>query len=339
MKRPILLLGVVGFIAVGAIVAVVIYGHDRSNSNLPTVRVVINTWPGLGPYYVAAEKGFDKEEGVQIDVVMNKDTVGRNASLANGEADLMGITLDYVVIAQSQGLPLVVVGESDFSNGGDGIIAVPEIKTIADLKGKKVACAEGLPSHFFLLYQLRQNKLGPSDITLVPAEDGGKAAFTFMAKNADAAVTWDPWISQAQKKTEGRGHVISTTRDTPGLILGIVAAHKDRVNERADKIVRAQRAWFKAVEFCKKNPDEANKIMANKYNVSPAEFVPMIAGAKLADLAETKNTFGTKDKPGPAYQLARDVDELWRQAGVIKKSIAPEAVIDRSIVDRLTEGK
>jgi NitT/TauT family transport system substrate-binding protein len=334
-------------IAIGAVVAVIVasvvaflYTRDP-HADLPRVRVVINTWPGLGPYYVARAKDFDIEEGVKLDVVMNEDTSGRNAQLVNGEADLVGITLDYVIIAQANNLPtMVVIGESDFSDGGDGIIAVPEIKTVADLKGKKVACAEGLPSHFFLLYLLRESKLGPKDITLVPADDGGKAAFAFLAKNADAAVTWDPWISQAKEKTKDRdGHVIVTTKATPGLILGVVAANKSKLSERADRIMRAQKAWFKAVEFCKKNPAAANAIMAKEYNVPVNEFGPMIAGAKLADLAETKKTFGTAAAPGPIYQLAKDANQLWLEAGVTKKSVTPEAVIDRTIVDKLLEGK
>jgi NitT/TauT family transport system substrate-binding protein len=114
--------------------------------DLPKVKVAINTWPGLGPYYVAKAKGFDKEQGIQLDVIMNEDTVARNSSLAAGEVDLAGITLDAVIIARSRGVPMTVIGQSDFSFGGDGIIASDAIKTVADLKGKRIACAEGLPS-------------------------------------------------------------------------------------------------------------------------------------------------------------------------------------------------
>jgi NitT/TauT family transport system substrate-binding protein len=333
------------FIALGAAVVALggfvgwKYWGGAPASGLPRVKVAINTWPGLGPYYVARAKGYDKEFGVDLDVVMIEDTVARNTALVSGDADLVGITLDNVIISQARGLPMVVVAESDFSNGGDGIIATTDIKTVADLKGKKVACAEGLPSHFFLLYLLRQAKLGPKDITLIPADDGGQAALVFTGKKADAAVTWDPWISQAQEKLKDAGHVIVTTREHPGLILGIVAANKNKLADRADRITQAQKAWFKAVQFCKDHPEEANAIMAKEYNVPVKEFGPMIAGAKLADLEETKKTFGTKSEPGPIYQLAKDADALWLEAGAIKKAVPAESVIDRTIVDKLLEGK
>lgn len=306
---------------------------------LQKVKVAINTWPGLGPYYVAHEKGFDKQEGVDLQVVMTEDTVARNTSLIAGEVDLVGITLDNIVIAQSKGVPMRVVGESDFSNGGDGILAKKEIKTVADLKGKRVACPEGLPSQFFLYYLLEKSRLTPKDIVLVPVDDGGQAGTVFASGKVDAAVTWDPWISQAEAKTKGAGHVIVTTRNTPGLILGIVAANKNTLAERADRITRAQRAWFKAVQYCREHPSEANAIMASKYNVPVAEFGPMLAGAKLADLSETMKTFGTSAHPGPIVQLAKDASRIWLLSGAIQKAVEPADVVDWTIVDRLSANK
>ncbi|HJQ25460.1 MAG TPA: ABC transporter substrate-binding protein [Blastocatellia bacterium] len=308
-----------------------------ATAGLPTVKVAINTWPGLGPYYVAKAKGFDKEEGVQLDVIMNEDTVGRHSSLAAGEVDMVGITLDSVVIARSRGVPMTVVGQSDFSFGGDGIIAKEGIQTVADLKGKRVACAEGLPSHFFLLLVLRKQGLGPQDITFVPADDGSQAAQLFTSGRVDAAVTWDPWISKAGSLTGG--HVLITTRETPGMLLGIVAANSELLPQRKDQIVRAQRAWLKAVNFCLAQPDEAAQIMAREFNVPADDFKRMAGGAKLADLKEELSTFGTPQAPGPIVQLAKDASDLWLKVGAIKSPVEPKDVIDWTIVDALRKSK
>lgn len=300
-------------------------------AELPTVKVAINTWPGLGPFFVAAKKGFDREEGIVLDVVMTESAEARGSSLVSGEVDLVGITLDTVVIASSRGVPMVVVGKSDFSYGGDGIIARDEIKKVADLKGKRVACAEGLPSHFLLLNLLRRDKLGPRDVQLVPADDGGQAAFLFTSGSVDAAVTWDPWISQAEKLT--RGHVLVTTREAPGLLLGIVAANKNYLPQRADRLTRAMRAWFKAVAYVRDHPDEAAPLMAKEFNVSLDDFTRMAAGAKLADLEDNRRTFGSAAQPGPVRQLALDASDVWLQAGVTTRAVAPEDVIDWRVLE------
>jgi NitT/TauT family transport system substrate-binding protein len=302
------------------------------NPELPVVKVTINTWPGLGPYYVAKAKGFDREEGIQLEVIMNENTESRRSSLLAGEVDLVGITLDAVILAQSRGVPMTVVGLSDMSYGGDGIIAKEEIKSIPDLKGKKIACAEGLPSHFFLLYLLKKHNLGPSDISLVPADDGGQAAFLFTSGRVDAAVTWDPWISQAGKLT--KGHVLVTTKDEPELILGIVAANKNLISKRSDRIYKVMRAWFKAVKYCQNNLEEASIIMAKEYNVPVEDFKRMAKGAKLFDLEETLRIFGTEEKPGSIYKLAQDGNEIWWDAGVIDKKVNPKDVIDWTIINK-----
>ena len=310
---------------------------DASQVELPVVKVAINTWPGLGPFYVARAKGFDREEGIQLQVTMTENTEARTSSLVSGEVDLVGITLDNIVISRARGLPLVVVGKSDISYGGDGIIAKPEIRSVANLKGKRVACPEGLPSHFLLLYLLRQNGMGPGDIQLVPADDGGQAAFLFTSGNADAAVTWDPWISQTEKL--GGGHVLITTREAPGLLLGIVAANKNLLPERADRIARAMRAWFKAVEYTKAHPEEASKIMSKEFNVPAADFKRMATGAQLTDLPDTLKTCGTARQPGPVRQLALDASELWMASGVINKPVPPEDVIDWTVIDKLRQSE
>lgn len=308
-----------------------------SRAELPVVKVAINTWPGLGPFYVARAKGFDREEGIDLQVAMTENTEARTSSLVSGEVDLVGITLDNIVISRARGLPLVVVGKSDISYGGDGIIAKREIRSVADLKGKRVACPEGLPSHFLLLHLLRQNGMGPKDVQLVPADDGGQAAFLFTSGDVDAAVTWDPWISQTEKLAGG--HVLITTREAPDLLLGIVAANKNLLPERSDRIARAMRAWFKAVEYTKANADEAAAIMSKEFNVPPDEFQRMAAGARLADLPDTLKTFGTAAQPGPVRQLALAASELWMASGVIDKPVAPENVIDWTIIDKLRESE
>jgi NitT/TauT family transport system substrate-binding protein len=304
-----------------------------TGGDLPRVKVAINTWPGLGPYYVAKAKGFDREQGIQLDVIMNEDTVARNSSLAAGEVDLAGITLDAVVIARSRGVPMIVIGQSDFSFGGDGIIATDAIKKIADLKGKRIACAEGLPSHFFLLLLLSKLGMGPKDIVFVPADDGSQAALMFTSGKVDAAVTWDPWISRAESLT--KGHVLVTTKETPRALLGIVAANSDLLPQRKDRIYRSQKAWFEAVDYCRKNPDEAAQIMAKEFNVPVPDFKRMAAGAQLADLQEELTTFGTAHNPGPIVQLAIVASKLWLGSGAIQSLVDPKSVISWDIVDEL----
>ena len=55
--------------------------QDSKSNALPVVKIAINTWPGLGPYYVAKAKGYDREEGIQLDVIMTENTEARFACI------------------------------------------------------------------------------------------------------------------------------------------------------------------------------------------------------------------------------------------------------------------
>ena len=70
----------------------------------------------------------------------------------------------------------------DWSNGGDGIVARESIKTVSDLRGKKVILAQNSPSHYFLLNMLVSGGIQPSEVNMVFTEDAFQAAAAFNAE-------------------------------------------------------------------------------------------------------------------------------------------------------------
>jgi len=87
----------------------------------------------------------------------------------------------------------------------DGIVARESIKTVGDLRGKKVVLAQNSPSHYFLLNMLVSGGVQPSEVNMVFTEDAFQAAAAFNAqKDASAAVSWAPDIyTLAEAKGKG----------------------------------------------------------------------------------------------------------------------------------------
>ena len=86
----------------------------------------------------------------------------------------------------------------DESHGGDGIVATKDIQSIADLKGKMVAVPERRSvASSYLNVLLKEAGLSEADIETVDlsAEDAGDA---FLMREVDAAVTWEPCLTQGQ---------------------------------------------------------------------------------------------------------------------------------------------
>jgi NitT/TauT family transport system substrate-binding protein len=297
---------------------------------LPVVKVNIVTWPGYGPIYVAQKKGFFKEEGVEVICEIQENTQARHAALVSGEVDLVGITLESVILANAEGVPMQVVGITDISDGGDGIVAKKEIQSVKELKGKRIAFPEGQPSHLFLLYQLDKAGLSAKDVTPVYTDDAGKAGEIFAAGQVDAAVTWEPWLSKASEG--GKGHVLVSSKGVKDILIGILAANRNNLPKSKDKLERFFRAWYRSLDYSLAHKPEAVPIMAEGFKLPNAEFEDMMGGLRFIDKADAKRMLGADGKEGEFQAICKYEETLWRNAGVIKKPVDPALVYTGQIL-------
>jgi sulfonate transport system substrate-binding protein len=109
------------------------------------------------------------------------------------------------VFAQAAGAPLLYVGAEPPSPAGEAILVPKDstLKSLADLKGRRVALNKGSNVHFLLVQALRSVGLTPADIQpiyLAPAD--ARAAFEEGA--VDAWAIWDPFFAAGQAATDAR---------------------------------------------------------------------------------------------------------------------------------------
>jgi NitT/TauT family transport system substrate-binding protein len=293
------------------------------------VRINIVTWPGYGPIYLGKAKGFFKEEGIEVDCRIQENTQARHAALVAGEIDLIGITLESVVLSNAEGIPMQVVGVTDISNGGDGIITKPEIKSIADLKGKRVAFPEGQPSHLFLLYELDKAGLAASDVVPVYTDDAGKAGELFVAGQVDAAVTWEPWLTTAVQN--GRGNLLVSSKGVQGILIGIFAANRDRLPKSKDKLRRFLRGWYRSLDYVQAHREESIPIMARGFQLPPKEFEAILSGLRFIPHGEAEQLLGC-DGQGKFSEYVQYVARLWKQARAMKSTVEPSKTYTNEIL-------
>ena len=109
------------------------------------------------------------------------------------------------IFAQAAGAPLVYVGATVPRPHLEAVLVPKDstIKTVADLKGKRIAFNKGSNVHYFLVKLLEKNGLKYSDVTpiFLPPPDA-RAAFQKGA--VDAWIIWDPFLAAAQKTLEAR---------------------------------------------------------------------------------------------------------------------------------------
>ena len=146
------MLGRTGFVAGSLLLGLMIGG----NAAAEPLKLGHSTWVGYGPLYIAKDKGFFDEEGLEVELIVMEDPKIRFPALAAGQIDVAVTTVDTMLnfLNENQGYRYLFA--LDDSKGGDGIVANKDIASVADLKGKSVAYAEGSVSQFYLGVLLKE---------------------------------------------------------------------------------------------------------------------------------------------------------------------------------------
>ena len=280
------------------------------------------SWVGYAPLRVAGEKGFFKDEGLDVEMRVIESAGDIKSALKSGQIKGMAQTIDTEVMANSAGLKLKEVLPLCNSNGGDGIVAKKEYSSLADLKGKTIALdTTGGASLFWFnnLLDAQGMTMQDFDVKNMSAGDAGSA---FVGGQVDAAVTWEPWLSNANKTTFGK--TLVTSKASPGVIVDALCFDSDFAAKNPKTVQTIIKVWFKAVQYAKDHPDEAYPIMAKSQNMSVDDFK-----AQLPNI-EYFNEDMTKDYliGGKMAEMAQKASDLW-----IKMKLMTEPVKGTDIVD------
>lgn len=298
------------------------------------LKLAHSTWVGYGPFYIAEAKGFFEQEGVEVELTVMENTPLKMGALMAGRIDLVASTADEFPIYMKPGKPLKYILAVDNSNGGDGVVSNKDIGSVAELKGKTVAFEEGSVSQFFINALLREAGLSQDDIAMVnmTATDAGVA---FAAGRVDAAVTWEPHLTQGANTDHGRRLVDSAQK--PGLIVDVVAVLEETATARQDELRGFVRAWQRALDFLASNPEESHRIMAagvGGWLEDPAVFAETLAGIEYLGLSRNRELFGAAGEPGQLHQTLAYAIDIWSGFGKVQvEGLTPASVIDDSYLN------
>lgn len=249
------------------------------------LKIAYSDWPGWVAWEVAIQKGFFKDEGVNVEFVWFEYLPSMDAFSA-GKVDAVCVTNGDALVTGGNGKPSTGIVINDFSDGNDKIVAKPGINSIKDLKGKKVGLELNLVEHLMMLKALEMNGMTESDITLVnfPTNETPQA---LTSGGVDAVASWYPIAGQTLKQMPG-SKALFTSKDVPGLIYDTLTVSRESLATRRAEWLKVVKVWFKTLAFIQ-NPathEEAVKLMAARVKVTPAEYEENMKGTHLLDLDE-----------------------------------------------------
>ncbi|WP_305824409.1 sulfonate ABC transporter substrate-binding protein [Massilia brevitalea] len=214
------------------------------------------------------------------------------------------------IFAQAAGARLVYVGHEPASPGSEAIV-VPKnstLRTLADLRGKKIALNKGSNVHFLLVRALEKAGIPYSAIQpiyLPPAD----ARAAFERGSVDAWVIWDPFLAAAEQQLGAR--VLADGRN-------LVSNHQFYLAARsfAEKHADLNRILLEEIakvdEWGKANPAEVSTILSAQTGLPK----------NVVDLAASRYAYGVKPMSAEVVREQQRIADAFHALKLIPKPIA-----------------
>lgn len=305
-----------------------------SASAAQPLNIGYSDWPGWVAWQVAIDKGWFKEAGVAVNFEWFDYSASMDA-FAAGKIDAVTMTNGDALVTGSGGAKSIMIMLTDYSNGNDMIVAKPGIKSLQDLKGKKVSVELGFVEHLLLLNGLKKAGMKESDITLVNAKTNEMPQ---MLSSADISAigAWQPVSGQAMQAVPG-SKPIYTSADEPGLIYDVLAVNPASVSAHRAEWQKVVKVWDRVVAYINdpKTQADAVKIMAARVGIAPDDYLPLIKGTKILSLSEGQKIYVKGPGFKSLYGSSKIADDFNVANAVYK---APEDV-DSYIDPSFTQAK
>jgi len=317
--------------AIGAILGLFLWSATGAQpSQAAGLTIGYSDWPGWVAWQVAIDKGWLKEAGLDVSFQWFDYSASMDA-FAAGKIDGNLMTNGDTLVTGAGGGKGVMIMLTDYSNGNDMIVGKPGIKSIKDLKGKKIGIEVGLVEHLLLLEGLKKNGMSQKDVTLVNSKTN-ETPQVLGSGQVDAIGAWQPVSGQAMKALPG-SRPVYTSAQAPGLIYDVLAVNPTKLAAHKDEWIKLIKVWDRVVHYINdpKTQPDALKIMSARVGLTPEAYKPLLKGTHLIDVAEGKKVF----KKGPGlnslYGSSKIADDFNVDNAVYKQHQDIESYIDPSL--------
>jgi NitT/TauT family transport system substrate-binding protein len=291
---------------------------------LPKVVIGMSGWTGFAPLSLAERAGLFYRHGVDVEIrfVPQRE---RHLAMASGALQAIATTVDTQISYAASGVALSQVLVLDKSNGGDGIAVRPAIANVAGLRGKQVGCdGPGTTPYFMLAYVLKQNNMSVRDVNLVPLE-AQPAAQAFVAGQNDAAVTYEPYLSQI-RAMGNQAKILVTTLDYP-VVVDTLAFQPEFIQRNRTQVQGVVDGYFDALAMIAGERDRSFTIMGEVVRQNAQDFGASAQYIQWQDRAMNRAYFANG-----MQQFVQLAAQVQQETGVIRQVPDLAALVNDSFV-------
>ncbi len=310
-------------------------GAPRAGAQSAPARVNVGFFTETKPTMIAkGEEWFAQGAGGPITWTEFGSGAEINTALVAGSCDI-GLATGSVAVASgiSQNLPFQVVGLVDNIGPAEEMTvrAAANIREPADFRGKKLATPFGSTSHFRTLGFLKTNGLTQRDVTVLDMRPAAIQA-AWARGEIDAAYVWSPAKSKLIE-AGGERYVTWDKLDAAGYVVAdVIVARQGFADSYPDAVVGFLRAYGRALEMWRTQPEAAAAIVARQAGVSPQIAAADMAEYEFIPLASqlSEAWLGAPGRPGKFAAVLKGTADFLVEQRSIRSAPAVE-VFGRAI--------
>jgi NitT/TauT family transport system substrate-binding protein len=194
----------------------------------------------------------------------------------------MVVSLDELFALAVDGLEPRIVAVVDVSHGADVVVGRSGMRTMKDLRGKRVAVESGALGAFVLARALTLNGMAARDVSIVPLESNEHPA-AFEQGQVDGAVTFDPYRTQM---LAAGAHTLFDSSQIPGEIVDLLAVRASVLEKNPLAVQTLLTGWFKALDHLEREPSDAAARMAVREQITAEQFLQALRGLRIPSRAD-----------------------------------------------------
>ena len=265
---------------------------------------------------ITTTDSINAKNGIKIKYVVENDATVSSDKLISGEYQGAGYTVNRYAFLQNKfdkaNVPTIMPYITNYSNGGDGIIATSDITSVEDLVGKKIAVPQHSEAQTLIEWLLKNSSLTDEQVktirkNMVFYNTADETADAFFAGEVDAAATWEPYLTEALSSTESR-ILFDTSMATNLVMTGIVfnqefaENHQEFMEKMIDGALQSRETYLKDFNGLRQMP--AFKLASDE------ELYEMCNYASLATYADNMSVLNSTCK-----NVYKDMAEIWLTVG------------------------
>ena len=277
------------------------------------------------PVYVTEAKGFFKDEGLDVLLVLFNAGATNLQALIGGDVQIMGSAFVETIGGRAAGIDIKnfwgICNIMPFQ-----LYSQPDFKSMKEARGKRFAISRfGSLTDFLTRATLRHFGLDAKDVTILQIGSTPARFAALTAKGVDASIVWFPVTEIA--KAQGYNKLLDLKTIFPEWPYETFAAKESYLAKERDQVTKFLRAYQRGVKYTLENKADAVKIMQKYVKMDPA-YAP-------AGYDEYRPSFPLNGQI--AEKVIPVVIEQEYEHGRIKKKVTLEDMIDRSFIKALVK--